>query len=124
MHMKKGVTLMIHIFALLHAVVALTCRMTGVIDELLLTMLTMIMALLICLKWERSIEFTASSIIIVNILGYFSGILWAQFFSLFTKQALIIHPLSILVTTEIIGWGMVGVLALFKSKPNDCKAFS
>ena len=124
MHMKKGVTLMIHIFALLHAVVALTCRLTGVIDELLLTMLTMIMALLICLKWERSIEFTASSIIIVNILGYFSGILWAQFFSLFTKQALIIHPLSTLVTTEIIGWGMVGVLALFKNKPSDSKALS
>ena len=61
---------MIHIFALLHAVVALACRLTGVVDELLLTMLTMIMALLLCLKWERSVEFTASSIIIVTLFGY------------------------------------------------------
>lgn len=38
----------IHIFALLHAVVALSCRVSGVDDELLLTMLTMAMSLIIC----------------------------------------------------------------------------
>lgn len=122
--MKKGVTLMIHIFALLHAAVALACRITGVIDELVLTMLTMIMALLLCLKWKRSIEFTASSIIIVNILGYIFGSLWAYVFSLFIKQSLIIHPLSTLITTEMIGWGMVGILTLFKSKHSESKTLS
>ncbi len=122
--MKKGVTAMIHIFALLHAAVALACRLTGVVDELVLTMLTMIMALLLCLKWERSIEFTASSIIIVNIVGYIFGSLWAHLFSLFISQSIIIHSLSTFITTEMVGWGMVGVLTLFKSKPAESKALS
>lgn len=115
---------MIHIFALLHAVVALACRLTGVVDELLLTMLTMIMALLLCLKWERSVEFTASSIIIVNLFGYIFGSLWAHLFSLFISRSIIIHPLSTFITTEMVGWGMVGVLTLFKGKHTDSKALS
>ena len=40
----------IHIFALLHALTALGCRLTGVDDQILLTVLTMAMALVICLK--------------------------------------------------------------------------
>jgi hypothetical protein len=43
-HIKTG--WIIHIFALMHAATALTCRLSGAEDELLLTLLTMIMALL------------------------------------------------------------------------------
>ena len=58
----------IHIFALLHAGVALCCRLAGVEDELLLTILTMTMVLLICMKRSLNIELTAANIIIANIL--------------------------------------------------------
>ena len=53
----------IHSFALLHAVVALSCRIAGIEDELLLTILTMAMALLVCFRKNLSIEFTASVIL-------------------------------------------------------------
>ena len=68
----------IHIFALIHAVVALACRMAGITDELLLTVLTMAMALIICMKRGLKVEFTAAVIIIANILGYLLGTLGAE----------------------------------------------
>ena len=66
----------IHSFALLHAVVALSCRIAGIEDEL--TILTMAMALLVCFRKNLSIEFTASVIIIVNIIGYLLGTVGAE----------------------------------------------
>ena len=67
------VSWVIHIFAFLHAATAFGCRHAGFEDELLLTILTMTMALIICLKKTLRIEFTAAVIIIVNIIGYFMG---------------------------------------------------
>ena len=72
--MKKiKVGWIIHIFALLHAAVALTCRLGGVEDELLLTILTMMMALLISIRKGLNVEFAAASIIMVNIIGFLLG---------------------------------------------------
>ena len=60
-HMEKTqVGWIIHLFALLHAAVALTCRVAGVEDELLLTILTMTMTLLICVKKGFKAEFSAA----------------------------------------------------------------
>ena len=70
----------IHIFALLHAVVALSCRLAGIEDELLLTILTMTMAMIVCLQRGMNIELTAATIIVVNILGYLIGNLGARIF--------------------------------------------
>ena len=79
----------IHIFALLHAAVALCCRLAGIEDELLLTILTMTMALIVCLKRGLNIELTAATIIVVNILGYFIGNLGAKIFQTFITQAFV-----------------------------------
>ena len=60
--MKSGrFSWVIHVFALLHAAVALGCRIAGVDDELLLTILTMSMALILCKNKGVSIEFTGIS---------------------------------------------------------------
>ena len=59
----------IHIFAFLHAVTAVSCRLAGVDDELLLTVLTIAMILIICYKKKLSVEFTAATVIIGNIIG-------------------------------------------------------
>ena len=68
----------IHIFTLLHASVALFCHYVGVEDELMLTLLTMLMALLICRKKNLNIELTAASIVVANIIGYVMGNLGAN----------------------------------------------
>lgn len=116
MHFLKGLNpvWVIHIFALLHAGVALCCRLAGVEDELLLTILTMTMVLLICLKRSLNIELTAANIIIANILGYLLGNASAQFFALMLNSQLVIHPLATALTTELLGWSILLASKLFR----------
>ena len=115
---KAGV--IIHIFALLHAFVAVGCRLAGVVDELLLTILTMTMTLLLCLIKGRSLEYTAASIIVVNIIGYLLGTAGAIFFGLFIDNQLIVHSLSTFITTESLGWGLIGFIEIV-GKPASIK---
>ena len=105
---------LIHIFALLHLVTALCCRLCQVNDELLLTMLTMAMTLIVCLKKNLSIEFSASMIIVGNILGYLLGTLGAHLMSFALSSPYVIQPLSTFITTEILGWSIVAIAGLFK----------
>ncbi|MGM9786808.1 MAG: sensor histidine kinase [Candidatus Cryptobacteroides sp.] len=121
---KTGVAVIIHIFALLHALVALSCRLAGIEDELLLTILTMTMALLICMKRKRSVEYTAAGIIVVNIIGYLLGNAGAAFFSLFFSQQYIVNSLATFATTEILGWGLVGFFQIFKKDSGDSRQIS
>ena len=103
----------IHSFALLHAAVALTCRLAGIEDELLLTLLTMTMVLLVCFRKNFSIEFTAAVIIISNILGYLFGTVGASILEQFISTPLAVHAISTAITTEILGWCVVGISKLF-----------
>jgi sensor histidine kinase YesM len=104
----------IHIFALLHLVTALLCRLYQVDDELLLTMLTMVMTLIVCQKKNLSIEFSASMIIVGNVIGYLLGTLNAKLLGLAFASPYIIQPLSTFITTEILGWSIVAVAETFK----------
>ena len=104
---KIRVGWLIHIFAVLHAAVALACRAGGVEDELLLTILTMTMALLICVKNRFNAEFTAATIIVVNIIGYLLGNAGATILSYMMGSNLAIHALATALTTEILGWSIV-----------------
>lgn len=106
----------IHIFALLHAAVALGCRLGGFEDELLLTLLTMTMALIICLKQGLNIEFTAASIIVVNILGYMMGNLGADIFKTFISTQYAVNALATFFTTEILGWSLIALIKIFTSR--------
>lgn len=99
----------IHLFAFLHVAIVLVCRLSGVEDELILTILTMVMTLLICIKKELNIEFTAASIIVVNIIGYVLGNAGASLFSTFIPSQMAIHALASGVTTELLGWSIVAI---------------
>lgn len=109
----------IHIFALLHLATALCCRLTGIDDELLLTILTMAMVLIVCLKKNLSIEFTASVVIVGNILGFLLGTMGAKVLGLIFTSPYIIQPLSTFVTTELLGWGIVAIAGIFRLGRND-----
>ncbi len=97
----------IHIFALLHAMAALGCRYFGINDEMVLTMLTIAMVVIICLQKNLTIEITAASIIIVKVVGYIMGNLGAKLFQLIIYSLGIVHALSTFLTTEIIGWSII-----------------
>lgn len=115
------VSLIIHVFALLHAVVALSCRLGGLEDELLLTILTMSMVLLICMSKDINIEFTAASIILANITGYLMGNVGANLLELFISSPLSVHALSTAVTTEVLGWSIVAATTVFRRNDSDSR---
>ena len=104
---KTRVGWLIHIFAMLHAAVAFMCRVGGVEDELLLTILTMAMVLLICVRKAFSAEFTASSVIVANIIGYLLGNASATILSYVIHSAVVIPAVATAITTEILGWSIV-----------------
>ena len=109
----------IHIFAFLHAAVALCCRLAGIEEELLLTILTMTMALIVCLKRGLNIELTAATIIVMNILGYFIGNMGARILQTFIPQAFAFHAISTFLTTEILGWSIVTLTRIFHVRKNQ-----
>lgn len=112
----------IHIFALIHAAVALVCRLAGVSDELLLTVLTMAMSLIICMKKGLKVEFTAAIVIIANILGFMLGTLGAEVMQSFITSEYLVHCISTVITTEILGWCIMGMTKLFGQKKEDYKS--
>ncbi|MBQ9660329.1 MAG: histidine kinase [Bacteroidales bacterium] len=91
-------------FALLHAAVALGCRLGGLADDMVLTLLTMLLVVILCLRHSVSGAFMAGSVVAVNIVGVLLGRGTAWLFGLLFASPLAIYPLSTFVSTEIIGW--------------------
>jgi hypothetical protein len=116
--------IIIHLFALLHAAVALLCRLAGVEDELLLTILTMTMTLIICLKKGLNIEFTAAGIIAVNILGYIMGNVIADIFGMAISSQYASHAMSTAITTEVLGWSIAAVTMIFRHGNDESRSKS
>lgn len=105
--------LIIHGFAILHATATYVCHSFGMADELVLTMLTMIMVVLLCIEHHKSVYFIAIAIVLGNILGYALGALFSQILNPLTASGQFKDPLSTFVTTEIIGWSLIWVSKYF-----------
>ena len=97
----------IHGFALLHAATTLVCTLAGIHDSLLLTALTMALAVIICLRENLTVEITIISLVLVNILGFTLGDLTARWVFVFLPEAYQ-HVLSTFLVTEVLGWSLYG----------------
>ena len=118
--MKQPATAwLIHIFAILHFAASALCGSAGLDDTLLLTALTITLTLLICLRAKLGVEFTAISIILVNVAGYFLGVAIAWVFGHLIHVPVLVHALSTLLTTEALGWGLLRLSATFKENSPD-----
>ena len=93
----------IHLFAAMHVVTTVVCRSVGMDDELLLTLLTMTMIVVICLRRSLSMELTAAMIILVNVVGYVLGIECADLIHRFLTSMIAVHAVSTFLTTEVMG---------------------
>lgn len=98
--------LIINIFAVLHAAVAVVCRLVGLTDELMLTLLSMLLVVIICLRRNMKMEFMAVSVILVNIFGFFLGKAGALLLGAVSSSPLVVNPISTLFTTLVIGWSV------------------
>ncbi|MCD8312826.1 MAG: histidine kinase [Bacteroidales bacterium] len=102
-------------FALLHAVTTIVCRLIGVDDSLVLTLMTMLMTVLLCLVRGCSPEISAACVILVNVLGLILGTYIAKLLFLMTVSQLVTYSLSTFLTTEILGWSIVLLTKLFRA---------
>ena len=95
---------LIHGFAALHVIVTVVCSLLGLPDSLLLTALTMLMTVLICLRRNLTAEFTAINVVLANILGFVIGNLGAELFDF--SSELLSRGVATFFTTELLGWGL------------------
>ena len=91
-------------FAVLHAAVALGCRIGGLADEMMLTLLTMLLVVLLCLRCRVDGKMTAISVVLVNVIGVLLGRGTALLFGALFASPLVIYPLSTFASTLCIGW--------------------
>lgn len=106
----------VHLMALLHVVATLMCMLLGINDSLLLTLLTMTMTVLLCLKKQLSAEFAAIVIVMVNVLGFLMGTFGADLLELFIHNEMVVRGLATFVTTELLGWGVLLFVHLFPTR--------
>ena len=106
----------IHGFALLHAAVALGCRLLGLADDMMLTLLSMMMVVILCLRSSVSGYMMAIAVLAVNIVGVLLGRGTAWLIDSFTDSPLIIYPLSTFLCTEIIGWTVLLIARVYARK--------
>ena len=107
MSIKYNNSLVIHGFALLHAATTLLCYATGIDDSIFLTVWTMAMTVLLCNAKRLSVEFTAVTVILVNIIGLGLGIAAAKGLELIITNPPVVHAISTFITTEALGWSIV-----------------
>ncbi|MBQ9137403.1 MAG: histidine kinase [Alistipes sp.] len=96
----------IHIFAVVHAIIVLLCGFFGVTDELLLTVATVSMITIIAIRRGQGLGVIAASVIGGNIIGFICGTYGAILLSNIL-HAPALHAVTSLVTTEIIGFGLL-----------------
>lgn len=105
--MKLRTSSIIHAFALLHVATAVLCRLLNLGDELALTTLTIVLTVILCLRYRQSVEFSSIVIIIANILGYLLGNGIAALAGTFINHPLLSPAIATFTTTESMGWGLV-----------------
>ena len=103
----------ITLFAIAHAVATAACRAMNIDDSIALTILTMAMTVIICIRERLNVEFTAVNVILVNIVGYVLGITFASIIGAAIRYSPAIYSLSTFITTELLGWGLLWFCSLF-----------
>ena len=108
----------IHLFALLHALVVLVCQWAGVDDALTLTIFTMTMTVILCLKKGMPIDIIAVMVIVVNVVGFVVGTLGAGIIRHLVDIEVAARICSTLLTTELLGWTLIFLSRLTYKRNN------
>ena len=107
------------LFATLHLVVSLASRLVGFHDELVLTLLTMILSVSLSMRKQMTIPFMVTTVILVNFAGLWLGSWIGDLVRLFILppsplRHYIVGPVCTFITTWIIGLAQLGCSNLFK----------
>lgn len=120
--MKKDTkinALIISAFALAHAAVAYALGVFGLSDELMLTLLTMAMTVVLCLRRRLNIEITAAFVIVVNVAGFLIGTEGGVLLGKVVLDSVAASSVVTFLTTVILGWGTDSISKAFSRRVND-----
>ena len=107
------------LFAVLHFVVSFLARLVGFHDELVLTLLTMMLSVFLSLRKQMSIPFMVIAVIVVNFAGLYLGRVVGYFLRHYVlPPSEVVHyvsgPLSTFLVTWIMGLAQLGCSWLFR----------
>lgn len=114
----------IHLFALVHACIVILCHAFHVQDELLLTAATIALISIICFRKQQGIDVVAAWAIVGNVFGFIAGTYGARLLRLIIANDTIVHVITTTVTTEMLGFGVLFLLGLFRrpDRPDEKNA--
>lgn len=98
-------TLIIHLFAIAHAVVAMAGRSMHYYDDVPLTVLTLSMVVIISVRYRLQVEILAILTLLAGFFGFLMGVYGALFIRTLIRSDLWAPAISTLLVTEFIGWG-------------------
>lgn len=96
--------LIIHLFALAHAAVAMISRSLNYYDDILLTVLTISMVVIISIRHRLQLEMTVIITLIASFFGYLAGVYGALALRTIIHNNILAPALTTLLITEITGW--------------------
>ncbi len=97
--------LVIHLFAIAHAVVAIAGRSLHYYDDVPLTVLTLSMVVIISIRYRLQVEILAILTLVASFVGFLMGVYGALFIRTLVRSDLWAPALSTFLVTELIGWG-------------------
>ena len=105
----------VHGFALLHLATAYISASATIGDSRLLTIMTILMTLIICVRERLTMGATCICFVLVNIVGYYLGMGILMDMEKWVTHELLSptnQALSSFLTTEALGWGLFALIHL------------
>ncbi len=101
----KFVSVVVHIFAIAHALSCYLFRLGGLSDAYILSVLTVSMVVIIILFFKVSLDVLVSLLLISSLAGFYLGTHGAVLIqSFFSVSVISSHIITTFFVTEIIGW--------------------
>ena len=125
--MKRFVTntTIILSFAAGHALMVYLCHLGGIANEMLLTLLTMIMVMVLCFRRKMNLLFMAAALILANVFGLLMGFRVAALIGKAISDQIAVYTLSTFLSTILLGYIILGLTYISPSfidkgeKPDD-----
>lgn len=111
-------------FALAHCLVALASKVFGFYDELILTLLTMMMSVVLSLRKRMNVLFMVLSIIGVNILGFYFGRWIGDLIKQIVGPSITgyVSPFCTFITTVLLGLLQLLITRILRGRKNFVEA--
>lgn len=116
--------IIIHLFALAHAMIAILSRVANYVDDVPLTVLTLALVVIIGLRHNLQAEFIAVMALVGTFAGYLFGSFGATLVAMVVHDNVLAPALTTALITELLGWGVYAFARLHGVNPARSHSWS